>query len=145
MSGDDTPADRGHQALDLDAARAALGGSHVARHQDLGWREFVTHMVERYPAFVDEFEALERMAPADDRPALEALTRHEVAAIDFANRELAGEADRAAPLRAYIDSPVPRARAGGAFPVVAPLAQFADPRPGVGPRRVRRGGRAPAG
>ena len=90
-----------------EAELAALGRSHVARHRDLSWREFVAYMAGRYPAYVAEFEALERMAPADDRPALEALTRHEVAAIDFANRELAGEADSAAPLRDYIDSPAP--------------------------------------
>ena len=85
----------------------ALGRSHVARHQDLSWPEFVAHMAERYPAYVDMFEALERMAPADDRPALGALTRHEVAAIDFANLEIAGEADSTAPLRDYIDTPAP--------------------------------------
>ena len=53
--------------------------------------------------YVEMFEALERMAPADDRPALEVLTRHEVVAIDFAERELAGDADSVAPLRAYLD------------------------------------------
>ena len=90
-----------------EAELAALGRSHVARHQNLSWPEFVAYMAERYPAYVDMFEALERMAPADDRPALEVLTRHEVAAIDFAKRELAGDADSTAPLRAYIDSPAP--------------------------------------
>lgn len=90
-----------------EAVLAALGRSHVARHRGLSWPEFVAHMAKRYPAYIDEFEALERMAPAADRPALEALTRHEVAAIDFANRELAGEPDSTAPLKDYIDSPAP--------------------------------------
>ena len=36
-------------------------------------------------------------------PALKLLTQHEVAAIEFAGREVAGEADSAAPLHRYLE------------------------------------------
>ena len=85
-----------------EAELAALGRSHVARHQNLSWPAFVAYMADRYPAYIDDFEGLERMAPAGDRPALEVLTGHEVAVIDFAERELAGDADSVAPMREYL-------------------------------------------
>lgn len=83
---------------------AAIGRSHVEAHRDLDWRAFVGHMAERYPAYIDDFEALERMAPEADCPALVFLTRHEHAAIEFANLEVAGSADSTAPLLAYLTS-----------------------------------------
>jgi len=86
---------------------AALGVNDIAAHRDLTWHDFVTYMAKRYPAYIDDFEGLERMAPEDDLPALKFLTEHEHAAIDFANRELAGDAESAAPLRAYIADPGP--------------------------------------
>ena len=79
------------------------GRDHVARHQDLTWTEMVTYMAERYPGYIDDFEGLEAMAPAEDLPALKILTEHEHAAIAFANKELAGVADSADALRRYID------------------------------------------
>lgn len=86
------------------AELAALGASHVVAHCDLTWQGFLTHMATRYPAYIDQFEALERMAPAEDLPALEVLTDHEHAAIEFAKRDLAGRPDSTAPLLAYIGS-----------------------------------------
>ncbi len=79
-----------------------IGESHVARHQDHSWMAFVDYMLVRYPAYIDEFEALERMAPAADLPALEFLTRHEVEVIDFAKLEKAGDPDSLAPLHRYL-------------------------------------------
>ncbi len=84
------------------AELAALGASHVAAHRDLTWHGFLTHMATRYPAYIDEFETLERMAPPEDLPALEILTDHEHAAIEFARRDLAGRPDSTEPLLAYI-------------------------------------------
>lgn len=84
------------------AVLAAIGATQVADHRDLTWPAFLDHMATRYPAYIEEFEALERLAPAEDLPALEILTAHEHAAIEFANREIAGRPDSTAPLAAYI-------------------------------------------
>jgi hypothetical protein len=60
-------------------------------------------MVNRYPGYLEDFTALERMAPREDLTALNDLTSHEVAAIEFAKRELAGTPDSLAPLYDYLD------------------------------------------
>ncbi|MCP4472261.1 MAG: NADH:flavin oxidoreductase [Gammaproteobacteria bacterium] len=78
------------------------GRSYVEQHQDYAWHEFMTYIVERYPGYLDDFKALERMAPPEDSPALERLTEHEVVVIEFAQKELAGEADSTAPLLRYL-------------------------------------------
>ena len=44
------------------------------------------------------------MAPEEDLYALNNLTEHEVAAIEFAKRELARDPDSLAPLRNYLNS-----------------------------------------
>lgn len=81
----------------------SLGVSDVAAHKDYGWREFVDYMVVRYPGYVDDFEALEHLAPDEDLPQLKRLTRHEIVAIEFAVKEAACEADSAAPLHGYLE------------------------------------------
>ena len=81
----------------------ALGEADVAAHQNYGWHELMAYMVARYPRYLDDFGALERLAPAPDLPALKLLTRHEVAAIEFARRELAGDVDSTAPLHRYLE------------------------------------------
>jgi dimethylamine/trimethylamine dehydrogenase len=83
----------------------SLGATHIERHRHHSWVEFVRYMIARYPAYVDEFEALERMAPEEDLPALKVLTHHEVVTIEFAHKEIAGDADSLAPLREYLDLP----------------------------------------
>ncbi len=81
----------------------ALGEAHVERHRHYSCMELMTYMAGRYPAYLDEFEALERLAPKDDLPALKRLTHHEVVAIDFANKEIAGDPDSLASIRQYLD------------------------------------------
>lgn len=90
------------------AVLESLGAAQIERHRRYSWSEYVAYMAARFPAYVEEFEALERLAPEDDLPALEALTHHEVVTIDFANREIAGDPDSPAPLRAYLDRPTTR-------------------------------------
>ncbi|MFQ5566049.1 MAG: hypothetical protein ACE5EU_06785 [Paracoccaceae bacterium] len=80
----------------------SLGEAEVAAHRDYGWRQLMAYMVARYPGYVDDFEALERLAPDEDLPALKLLTMHETDTIEFAGRELAGEADSTAPLHRYL-------------------------------------------
>ena len=80
------------------------GESYVGRHASFDWFEFMTYMVNRYPGYLEDFTALERMAPEEDLYALSNLTDHEVAAIEFAKRELAGDPDSLAPLYDYLNT-----------------------------------------
>jgi hypothetical protein len=79
------------------------GKAYVADHKDLTWPQFVSHMATRYPGYLDDFAGLEAMAPPEDLAELKILTEHEVATIDFANKELAGERDSAGVLQRYLD------------------------------------------
>ncbi len=75
---------------------------YLALHQSYSWLEFMTYMVERYPGYLDEFRSLEQMAPVADSPALRVLTNHEVAVIEFAKREIAGDPGSLNPLHEYL-------------------------------------------
>ena len=79
------------------------GEGYVGRHASLNWFEFMTYIVNRYPGYLEDFTTLERMAPEEDLYALKNMTVHEVAAIEFAKRELAGDPDSLAPLYDYLD------------------------------------------
>jgi dimethylamine/trimethylamine dehydrogenase len=81
----------------------AEGNSHLWGHEKFTWPEFLTHIINRYPAYLDDFNGLESMAPDEDLYALKTLTEHEVAAIDFAKKELAGDPDSLSPLLQYLD------------------------------------------
>lgn len=78
------------------------GLSHVDLHQSYNWNQFMTYIVERYPGYLEEFEALEAMAPMEDLPALKRLTEHEIVVIDFAHKELAGDQHSIDPLIGYL-------------------------------------------
>jgi dimethylamine/trimethylamine dehydrogenase len=82
---------------------AQEGMSYVELHQSYSWLQFMTYIVERYPLYLDEFNALEQMAPVEDRCALQRLTDHEVVVIDFAKQELAGNTNSLATLMRYLD------------------------------------------
>jgi len=71
----------------------AEGEEAIQQHQN---------MVQRYPGYLDEFLALQAMAPREDLLALKILTDHEVAAIDFARREIAGDPDSLDSLNQYL-------------------------------------------
>ena len=86
-----------------DAVLESLGESHVEQHQHHSWTQFVAYMIARYPAYIDDFEGLESLAPEEDLPALKLLTHHEVLTIEFAHKERAGDPDSAARLREYLD------------------------------------------
>ena len=78
------------------------GESYVGRHASFDWLEFMTYIVKRYPDYLEDFTALKRMAPEGDLYALNILIGHEVAAIEFAKRELARDPDSLAPLYDYL-------------------------------------------
>ena len=93
-----------HSLVPRDAAvLKTLGEASIDRHRHFGWRELMTYITTRFPAYLDEFDALEKMAPEDDLPLLKQLTHHEVITIDFAHKEIAGDPDSLAPLRHYLD------------------------------------------
>ena len=78
------------------------GRKHVKVHQSYSWCEFMRYIVVRYPLYLDDFRALEAMAPEVDFPSLTILTEHEVVVIDFAEKELARDPDSTAPLVRYL-------------------------------------------
>ncbi len=82
----------------------AEGEEAIQQHQNMGWSQFMAHIVQRYPGYLDEFLALQAMAPKEDHLALKILTDHEVAAIDFARREIAGDPDSLDSLNQYLHS-----------------------------------------
>ncbi len=79
------------------------GKGHVDRHESFSWPDFISHMLKRYPGYLDDFAALKAMAPEEDWGPLDILTEHEVAAIEFAEREMAGDPDSMAPLQEYLE------------------------------------------
>jgi dimethylamine/trimethylamine dehydrogenase len=86
---------------------ACLEQEQIETHGAWSWSELVNYMASRYPFYMDDFEGLENMAPAEDLPPIKFLTTHEIAAIEFANMEVAGEPRSAEPLRRYLATPPP--------------------------------------
>ena len=59
-------------------------------------------MVREYPAYLEEFSGLKAIAPQEAFDVMDLLYAHEVAMIDFAKLELAGNRDPGAPLDAFL-------------------------------------------
>jgi hypothetical protein len=78
------------------------GKQEAAELKAIGWTDFLMRLVNDYPAYVSEFEALRDGAPPEERTILQLLVEHEVALLDFARLELAGTEDATAPLTAYL-------------------------------------------
>ena len=87
-----------------DAELVSIGKTWIERHADTDWDVLMADISVRYYDYLDEFYALEAMAPAEDLRALDILTKQEVAAIVFALKEVAGDADSLVPLRRYMSS-----------------------------------------
>lgn len=77
-------------------------GRKQAANSARNWDAVIGYMNAAFPRFIADFERLEAMAPAEDRPALKVATAHEVVAVDFLNRELANDPDSAAPLHHFL-------------------------------------------
>jgi hypothetical protein len=91
-------------AADTGTLRAS-GRKAADAQRGIAWQEFVAEIVTDYPAFLDEFAQIERLAPAADKGPIDILTPHEVAAIAFAKLEATGDPDSLAPLEAFLDRP----------------------------------------
>jgi dimethylamine/trimethylamine dehydrogenase len=80
----------------------AIGEKWIERHVDHEWLVLMSDISVRYHDYMVQFHALEGMAPKEDLPALNILTDHEVAAIEFADLEVAGAPDSVIPLLQYL-------------------------------------------
>ncbi len=82
----------------------ASGRAEADLKSGLSWTETVAEMVTDYPAYVEEFENLERLAPERDRKFVDVLIKHEIAAIEFAKLEAAGDQNSFAPLNTFLNT-----------------------------------------
>lgn len=90
-----------------DSELKPLGEVWAERHRHFDWGELMTDISVRYSDYVDDFKALERIAPNEDLQALNILTDHEVVAIEFANKEIAGDPDSMTLIRQYLSASKP--------------------------------------
>jgi len=79
-------------------------GRRDARSQSVDWTGIIAEMTETYPGYIDAFQALESMGPAEDQARLSFLTEHEVAALAFLSMEEQDPAISATPLHAYLST-----------------------------------------
>ncbi|WP_425046254.1 FAD-dependent oxidoreductase [Primorskyibacter sp. S87] len=79
-----------------------LSGRDQADETPEQWQDLMNEMLATFPEYIDEFLKLEAMAPPEDLPRLKLLTEHEVAAIEFLERESTGRADSEAPLLTFL-------------------------------------------
>jgi dimethylamine/trimethylamine dehydrogenase len=85
-----------------DSELKPIGEAWIEQRRFANWDALMTDMSVRYRVYVDDFEALEAIAPGEDRQALNVLTEHEVVTIEFAEMEVAGDSDSLAPIRRYL-------------------------------------------
>jgi len=81
-------------------------GRRAARATVPDWWGLLDEMHQSYPGYLADFQALEAMAPPEDRPRLALLTGHETAALEFLALEGPHPERSAAALRAYLDRTV---------------------------------------
>ena len=80
-----------------------IGRKEAERYISATWHEFMARIVAEFPVFLEEFSALAAVAPVEDLSSLQAFDRHEIATIEFAKREIAGDPVSAATLVAFLE------------------------------------------
>ena len=80
----------------------AVGRAEAETHIGDTWQTLVAGMVSKFPDFVEEFEQIERLAPAEDSELIGVLKAHEIAAIEFVRKEAKGAPNSLAPLEAFL-------------------------------------------
>ena len=85
-----------------DEALATRGKDWVKERAFRRWTDLMENMTTRYPGFIDKFKALAATGPVEDKGALEILVEHEVALLDFAEHEAAGDANSLVLVRAFL-------------------------------------------
>ena len=83
-------------------ALRAEGAAEAADWRALGWHGALLVMRDEFPVYLTEFNGLLAQSPPTYAPLIDLLMRHEVAFIDFATAELAGQADSLAVLETYL-------------------------------------------
>ena len=82
-----------------------VSGQKQAASEVIDWDTLIAKMRQTFPGYIVDFERLEAMAPAtEDLTGLRIATAHEVAAVDFLNREAASDPDSTAPLRQFLSN-----------------------------------------
>ena len=83
-------------------ALRAEGAAEADEWRALGWHGALLVMRDEFPVYLTEFDGLLAQSPPTYAPLINLLIRHEVAFIDFATAELAGQADSMAVLDTYL-------------------------------------------
>ena len=84
------------------AALRQSGREEALANPSQSWEAAMEEMVREYPAYLEEFSGLKAIAPQEAFDVMDLLYAHEVAMIDFAKLELAGNRDPGAPLDAFL-------------------------------------------
>ena len=84
------------------ATLRAAGRAEAERRRGQSWAMLVAEMARDFPAYVVEFDEIIALAPAEDRAGLAVLRDHEVAAVDFAQMERAGDPGSLSPLHDFL-------------------------------------------
>ena len=77
-------------------------GKTQAEKSTVDWSGLIDGMRKIFPSYIDDFQGLEEMAPAQDLPLLKILTTHEVAAIKFLELEAKKDPASTDPLHHYL-------------------------------------------
>mgnify|MGYP007027703219 CR=1 FL=1 len=89
-------------AMEKAPAAPAEGAAEADDWRALGWHGALLVMRDEFPVYLTEFGGLLAQTPPAYAPLIDLLIRHELAFIDFAKAELAGQADSMAVLDTYI-------------------------------------------
>jgi hypothetical protein len=85
-----------------DATLFAQGAAEAAAQAGITWEALTRRMAEAYPAYMEEFDQLLRLAPAADQAPAALAAEHERALIEFAQREAAGDPASLAPMAQFL-------------------------------------------
>jgi hypothetical protein len=89
-------------AVAEDAELRAQGVAEARAKSSTAWPDLIARMAGTYQCFVDEFIAIEAMAPPEDVPTLGVLVAHEQAMLSFAIMHQRGDSDCLAPLTSFL-------------------------------------------
>ena len=77
-------------------------GREMAQKAAKPWGDLLAEFARDFPGYIEDFQRLEAMAPPEDRPRLNLLTEHEVAAVAFLDLEISGDPNSVDPMQAYL-------------------------------------------
>jgi len=84
------------------AELVTLGQSWVTERAFRHWKDLIDHMTNHYPGYIEKFKALEAAGPIEDKAALKILVEHEIALLDFAECEKAGDTNSRVRLQSFL-------------------------------------------